>query len=67
MFADGRGLVSQAGAVLLWETMRVTGLGADIQAAIGKIPAAAWTPAYDGGRAAHGHRFWSGSYASRYW
>ena len=23
---DGRGLVSQAGAVLLWETMRVTGL-----------------------------------------
>jgi len=25
--ADGRGLVSQAGAVLLWETMRTTGLG----------------------------------------
>ena len=25
--ADGRGLVSQGGAVLLWETMRVTGLG----------------------------------------
>ena len=25
--SDGRGLVSQAGAVLLWETMRVTGLG----------------------------------------
>jgi len=25
--ADGRGLVSQAGAVLLWETIRVTGLG----------------------------------------
>ena len=25
--ADGRGLVFQAGAVLLWETMRVTGLG----------------------------------------
>src|SRR5579859_2397401 len=24
---DGRGLVSQAGAVLLWETLRVTGLG----------------------------------------
>jgi hypothetical protein len=24
---DGRGLVSQAGVVLLWETMRVTGLG----------------------------------------
>ena len=27
MSADGRGLVSQAGAVLLWETLRVTGLG----------------------------------------
>src|ERR1700761_7049096 len=25
--ADGQGLVSQAGAVLLWETMRLTGLG----------------------------------------
>ncbi len=25
--ADGRGLISQAGAVLLWETMRVAGLG----------------------------------------
>jgi hypothetical protein len=25
--ADGRGLVSRGGAVLLWETMRVTGLG----------------------------------------
>src|SRR3984885_9755503 len=25
--SDGRGLVSQAGAILLWETMRVTGLG----------------------------------------
>jgi hypothetical protein len=24
--ADGRGLVLQAGTVLLWETMRVTGL-----------------------------------------
>jgi len=24
--ADGRGLVSQAGSVPLWETMRVTGL-----------------------------------------
>jgi hypothetical protein len=24
--SDGKGLVSQAGAVLLWETMRVTGL-----------------------------------------
>ncbi len=27
MSADGRGLVSQAGTVLLWETMRATGLG----------------------------------------
>jgi hypothetical protein len=25
--SDGRGLVSQGGAVLLWETLRVTGLG----------------------------------------
>jgi Transposase DDE domain group 1 len=28
--ADGRGLVSQAGAVLLWETMRVTGLARNL-------------------------------------
>jgi hypothetical protein len=28
--ADSPGLVSQAGAVLLWETMRVTGLGAGL-------------------------------------
>ena len=32
--ADGRGLVSQAGAVLLWETMRVTGLGRGLVAAL---------------------------------
>jgi len=32
--ADGRGLVSQAGAVLLWETMRVTGLGRGPSAAL---------------------------------
>jgi hypothetical protein len=32
--ADGRGLVSQAGAVLLWETLRVTGLGRDLSAAL---------------------------------
>jgi hypothetical protein len=32
--ADGRGLVSQAGAVLLWETMRVTGLGQGLSAAL---------------------------------
>ena len=30
--ADGRGLVSQAGAVLLWETMRVTGLSRGLSA-----------------------------------
>jgi hypothetical protein len=32
--ADGRGLVSQAGAVLLWETMRVTGLGRSLSQAL---------------------------------
>jgi hypothetical protein len=32
--ADGRGLVSQAGAVLLWETMRVTGLGRGLSAVL---------------------------------
>jgi hypothetical protein len=30
--ADGRGLVFQAGAVLLWETIRVTGLGRGLSA-----------------------------------
>src|SRR6185312_6196081 len=32
--ADGLGLVSQAGAVVLWETMRVTGLGRGLSAAM---------------------------------
>ena len=32
--ADGRGLVSQAGAVLLWETLRATGLGRGLSAAL---------------------------------
>jgi len=32
--ADGRGLVSPAGAVLLWETLRVTGLGRGLSAAL---------------------------------
>jgi hypothetical protein len=32
--ADGEGLVSQAGAVLLWETMRVTGLGRGLSQAL---------------------------------
>jgi hypothetical protein len=32
--ADGRGLVSQAGAVLLWEMLRVTGLGRGLSAAL---------------------------------
>jgi hypothetical protein len=32
--ADGRGLVSQAGAVLLWETMRVTGLASGLSAGL---------------------------------
>jgi hypothetical protein len=31
---DGRGLVSQAGAVLLWETLRVTGLGRGLSQAL---------------------------------
>jgi len=31
---DGRGLVSQAGAVLLWQTLRVTGLGRGLSAAV---------------------------------
>ena len=34
MSSDGRGLVSQAGAVLLWETMRVTGLGRGLSRAL---------------------------------
>ena len=34
--ADGRGLVSQAGAVLLWEALRVTGLGGGLSAALGR-------------------------------
>ena len=36
MSADGRGLVSQAGAVLLWETMRVTGLGRGLSAGLAR-------------------------------
>jgi hypothetical protein len=32
--ADGRGLVSQAGAVLLWETLRVTGLSRGLSAVL---------------------------------
>ena len=32
--SDGKGLVSQAGAVLLWETMRVTGLGRGLSQAL---------------------------------
>jgi hypothetical protein len=34
--ADGRGLVSQAGAVLLRETMRVTGLGRGLSAGLSR-------------------------------
>ena len=34
--ADGRGLVSQAGAVLLWETMRATGLGRGLAAGLSR-------------------------------
>ena len=43
--ADGRGLVSQAGAVLLWETMRVTGLGRCL--ADGQVTAAALLGRHD--------------------
>jgi hypothetical protein len=32
--SDGKGLVSQAGAVLLWETMRVTSLGRGLSQAL---------------------------------
>jgi hypothetical protein len=32
--ADGTGLVSQAGAVLLWETIRVTGLSRSLSQAL---------------------------------
>jgi hypothetical protein len=44
--ADGRGLVSQAGAVLLWETMRVTGLtrGLSVNLARWRAPRAARDP-----------------------
>jgi hypothetical protein len=34
--ADGRGLVSQAGSLLLWETMRVTGLGRGLTENLGQ-------------------------------
>jgi Transposase DDE domain group 1 len=32
--ADGRGRVCQAGGVLLWQTLRVTGLGAGLPVAL---------------------------------
>jgi hypothetical protein len=43
---DGRGLVSQAGVVLLWETMRVTGLGRGLSAALEpwRAPRAVYDP-----------------------
>jgi hypothetical protein len=34
--SDGRGLVSQAGSVLLWETMRVTGLSRALSASLAR-------------------------------
>ena len=34
MSSDGKGLVSQAGSVLLWETIRVTGLGRGLSQAL---------------------------------
>ena len=44
--ADGRGLVFQAGAVLLWETMRVTGLGRGLSTGLDRwrAPRAAHDP-----------------------
>ena len=39
--ADGKGLVSQAGAVLLWQTMRVTGLSRGLSAESGAVAGAA--------------------------
>ena len=46
MSSDGKGLVSQAGAVLLWETMRVTGLsrGLSEQLARWRAPRAVHDP-----------------------
>ena len=35
--ADGRGLVSQAGTLLLAETLRVTGLGGGLSGALGAV------------------------------
>ena len=45
--ADARGLVSQAGAVLLWETMRVTGLGGGLSESLSRwrAPRAVHDPA----------------------
>ena len=39
VFADGRGLVSLAGALLLAETLRVTGLGEGLSAGLAR-----WRP-----------------------
>jgi hypothetical protein len=36
--ADGQGLVSQAGALLLAETLRVTGLGQGLSAGLARWP-----------------------------
>ena len=46
MSSDGKGLVSQAGAVLLWETIRVTGLGGGLSRALERwrAPRAAHDP-----------------------
>jgi hypothetical protein len=50
--ADGRGLVSQAGAVLLWETMRVTGLGRGLSQGLARwrAPRAALAAGQETGR-----------------
>ena len=51
MSADGRGLVSQAGAVLLFETMRVTGVGRGLSQNLAR-----WRAPRTGPRPGQGHR-----------
>jgi hypothetical protein len=58
--ADGRGLVSQAGAVLLWETMRVTGLGRGLSESLARwrTPRAVHDPREDRGGPGRRCRAW---------
>jgi hypothetical protein len=56
--ADSRGPVSQAGAVLLWETMRVTGLARGLSAGLARWRAPRGTPPtrLDSRTPSHGRR-----------